>query len=180
MGRQAGIEVAGDYAPGQGCDVPSAGHGVRGCARVPARAAVAGALDRGHRRGSNCVLREAGATVERTLTPVAMLCRISEFYPTAVRELADALQVEARFIGTPEEPRKQHWRAALEEGRGCLLEAGGQVDDALSGGEISLFFSGGRAGGPTTPPRGGGFPPGGGGVVVVPHRRLLPPAAAPH
>src|SRR3954463_5649946 len=118
MGRQAGIEVAGDHAPGQGCDVPSAGHGVRGCTRVPARAAVAGALDRGHRRGRNSVLRDARATVERTLTPVAMLCRISEFYPTAVRELADALQVEARFIGTPEEPRKQHWRGGPRGGGG--------------------------------------------------------------
>src|SRR4051794_3212122 len=150
MGRQAGIEVDGDHALGQGCDVPSAGHGVRGCARVPARAAVAGALDRGHRRGSNCVLREAGATVERTLTPVAMLCRISEFYPTAVRELADALQVDARFIGSPEEPRKQHWQAALEDGRGCLLEAGGQVDDALAGGNFPLLIAGDCAIGLTT------------------------------
>src|SRR3954447_13400924 len=79
-----------------------------------------------------------------------MLCRISEFYPTAVRELADALQVEARFIGTPEEPRKQHWQAALEENRGCLLEAGGQVDDALAGGTFPLLIAGDCAIGLTT------------------------------
>jgi arginase len=80
--------------------------------------------------------------VERTLTPVGMLCRISEFYPTAVRELVDALGVEARFVGTPQEPRKQHWQAALEENRGCLLEAGGQVDDALAAGNFPLLIAG--------------------------------------
>ena len=80
--------------------------------------------------------------MERTLTAVAMLCRISEHYPTAVRELVEALGVEARFIGTPEEPRQQHWRSALEENRGCLLEAGGQVDDALAGGSFPLLIAG--------------------------------------
>jgi arginase len=80
--------------------------------------------------------------VERTLTPVGMLCRISEFYPTAVRELVEALGVEARFIGTPEEPHKQHWREALADGRGCLLEAGGQVDDALAAGNFPLLIAG--------------------------------------
>jgi arginase len=80
--------------------------------------------------------------VERTLTPVAMLCRISEHYPTAQLELAEALGVEPRRIGTPEEPREQHWREALEEGRGCLLEAGGQVDDALAAGQFPLLIAG--------------------------------------
>jgi arginase len=80
--------------------------------------------------------------VERTLTPVAMLCRISEHYPTSVRELVQALAVEARFIGEPSEPRKQHWKAALEENRGCLLEAGGQVDDALAAGNFPLLIAG--------------------------------------
>ena len=80
--------------------------------------------------------------MERSLTPVGMLCRISEFYPTAVRELAASLGVEARFIGTPEEPRRQHWQEALKDGRGCLLEAGGQVDDALAAGNFPLLISG--------------------------------------
>jgi arginase len=80
--------------------------------------------------------------VERTLTPVGMLCRISEFYPTAVRELAEVLGLDARFIGTPEEPRRQHWREALKDGRGCLLEAGGQIDDALSAGNFPLLIAG--------------------------------------
>jgi arginase family enzyme len=76
------------------------------------------------------------------LTPVGLLCRISEHYPTAVRELATALDVAARFIGTPEEPRQQHWKSALEENRGCLLEAGGQVDDALAAGNFPLLLAG--------------------------------------
>jgi arginase len=80
--------------------------------------------------------------MERSLTPVGMLCRISELHPPAVRELAEALGVEARFIGTPEEPRRQHWSEALKDGRGCLLEAGGQVDDALAAGNFPLLMSG--------------------------------------
>jgi arginase len=88
--------------------------------------------------------------VERTLTPVAMLCRISEHYPTAVRELVTALDVDARFIGEPSEPRKQNWKAALEENRGCLLEAGGQVDDALAAGGFPLLIAGDCAIGLTT------------------------------
>jgi arginase len=88
--------------------------------------------------------------VERALTPVAMLCRISEHYPTAVRELVAALAVEARFIGESQEPRKQHWQAALDENRGCLLEAGGQVDDALAAGNFPLLIAGDCAIGLTT------------------------------
>ena len=88
--------------------------------------------------------------MERTLTPVGMLCRISEHYPTAVRELVAALGVEARFIGESEEPRKQHWQAALDENRGCLLEAGGQVDDALAAGNFPLLIAGDCAIGLTT------------------------------
>jgi arginase family enzyme len=79
-----------------------------------------------------------------------MLCRISEHYPTAVRELVQALGVEARFVGASEEPRKQHWREALEENRGCLLEAGGQVDDALAAGNFPLLIAGDCAVGLTT------------------------------
>jgi hypothetical protein len=76
------------------------------------------------------------------LTPVALLCRISEHYPTAILELAERLGLEPRRIGTPAEPRQQHWREALEEGRGCLLEAGGQVDDALAEGAFPLLIAG--------------------------------------
>jgi arginase len=80
--------------------------------------------------------------MERTLTPVAMLCRISEDYETGQLQLADALGVEPRRIGSPEEPREQSWQDALEAGRGCLLEAGGQVDDALAAGAFPLLLAG--------------------------------------
>jgi arginase family enzyme len=73
---------------------------------------------------------------------VALLCRISEQSATAQLELAQALGVEPRRIGTPEEPRKVHWRDALTAGRGCLLEAGGQVDDALAAGNFPLLIAG--------------------------------------
>jgi arginase family enzyme len=79
-----------------------------------------------------------------------MMCRISEHYPTAQRELVEALGVEARFVGEQSEPRKQHWQAALEENRGCLLEAGGQVDDALAAGNFPLLIAGDCAIGLTT------------------------------
>src|SRR3954467_12452953 len=98
------------------------------------------------------------------LTPVCMLCRISEFYPAAQRELVEALGFDARFIGEPEEPRKQHWQAALEENRGCLLEAGGQVDDALAGGNFPLLIAGDCAIGLTTLPAGARPPPGARGL----------------
>src|SRR4051812_30261277 len=71
-----------------------------------------------------------------------MLCRISEHYPTAQLELAEVLGVEPRRIGSPDEPRKEHWSESLRDGRGCLLEAGGQVDDALAGGNFPLLFAG--------------------------------------
>jgi arginase family enzyme len=76
------------------------------------------------------------------LAAVALLCRVSEQSPTAQLELAQALGVEPRRIGTPEEPRRQHWSDALREGRGCLLEAGGQVDDALAAGQFPLLLAG--------------------------------------
>ena len=80
--------------------------------------------------------------MERPLTAVAILCRISEHYATAQLALAEALGVEPRRIGTPEEPHRQLWSDALEQGRGCLLEAGGQVDDALAAGQFPLLVAG--------------------------------------
>jgi arginase len=80
--------------------------------------------------------------VERTLTPVAMLCRISERAPHATRALAEALGEDPRFIGSEEEPRVAAWDEDLRSSRGCLLEAGGQVDDALAEGRFPLLVAG--------------------------------------
>ena len=59
--QSPGEEVAGAHAHGQGRDVPPAGHGLRGRAGVPARAADDRLLHRGHPGGRCGILREARA-----------------------------------------------------------------------------------------------------------------------
>jgi arginase len=49
---------------------------------------------------------------------------------------------EPRLIGTPGEPRAARFDDDLRESRGCLLEAGGQVDDALSDGKVPFLLAG--------------------------------------
>jgi arginase len=56
--------------------------------------------------------------------------------------VGDALGVEPRVIGTPGEPRAAGYDQDLRDSRGCLLEAGGQVDDALSGGNVPVILAG--------------------------------------
>ncbi|CAA9496716.1 MAG: Enoyl-CoA hydratase, partial [uncultured Solirubrobacteraceae bacterium] len=65
VGGQARRQVAGDDAPGQGGDVPPAGHGVRRGARVPACPALARVRDGRHPGGRQGVLREARPRLER-------------------------------------------------------------------------------------------------------------------
>jgi arginase family enzyme len=71
-----------------------------------------------------------------------MLCRISERAAHATRALAEALAEEPRFIGSEESPRTADWSDDLRGARGCLLEAGGQVDDALAAGTFPLLVAG--------------------------------------
>jgi arginase len=80
---------------------------------------------------------------------VGLRCRTSDRTPAAARgvdELAplvgERLGVEPRLIGTPGEPRDAGFEDDLRDSRGCLLEAGGQVDDALSGGNFPLLIAG--------------------------------------
>jgi arginase len=80
--------------------------------------------------------------VERTLTSIGMLCRTSERVPHATRALGEALPGEVRFVGSEGEPRTCSWEDDLRDGRGCLLEAGGQVDDALAQGSFPLLLAG--------------------------------------
>jgi arginase len=80
--------------------------------------------------------------VDRTLTPVGMLCRISERAEHATRELAEALADEPRLIGSVGAPRTASWQDDLRDSRGCLLEAGGQIDDALASGGFPLLVAG--------------------------------------
>ena len=80
---------------------------------------------------------------------VGLRCRTSDRTPGAARgveELAplvgERLGLEPRLIGTPGEPREARFDDDLRDSRGCLLEAGGQVDDALSGQNLPLLIAG--------------------------------------
>lgn len=80
---------------------------------------------------------------------VAHRCRTSERAPGAARGVqelaplvAKRLGRDPREIGTPSDPRVGDWREDLVSSRGCLLEAGGQVDDALSGGNAPVLLAG--------------------------------------
>jgi arginase family enzyme len=80
---------------------------------------------------------------------VGILCRTSDRSAAAARGvealaplLGKRLGREPRMIGTPGEARAGSFRDDLRESRGCLLEAGGQVDDALSGGNVPVLAAG--------------------------------------
>jgi arginase len=79
---------------------------------------------------------------------IAHRCRTSDRTPLAalgVETLAPLfgkrLGREPREIGTPGQPRVGDWREDLVDSRGCLLEAGGQVEDALMGGNAPVLLS---------------------------------------
>jgi arginase family enzyme len=71
--------------------------------------------------------------------PVALRCRTSDRTGALQRgvdalapRVAQRLDAEVRAIGSPGPPRAAGWGDDLRDSRGCLLEAGGQVDDALA------------------------------------------------
>ena len=77
---------------------------------------------------------------------VALCCRTADRTPggvvgaqTLAPLIGKRLGVEPRTIGTPVEPRETGYEEDLRESRGCLLEAGGQIDDALSGGRVPVL-----------------------------------------
>jgi len=79
--------------------------------------------------------------VERQIA--ALLCRTSDRGVEAAagtRELAELLG--ARIVGAPGEPRAAGYADDLRASRGCLLEAGGQVDDALDAGRVPILLAG--------------------------------------
>jgi arginase family enzyme len=83
-----------------------------------------------------------------TVSLIAHRCRTSDRTPLAalgVETLAPLfgkrLGREPREIGTPGRARIGDWREDLVESRGCLLEAGGQVEDALTGGNAPVLLS---------------------------------------
>ena len=79
---------------------------------------------------------------------VALRCRTSDRTPGGVRgvdalapRLARLLGVEPRLIGSPGDARPAGFEDDLRESRGCLLEAGGQVDDALGAGLLPVLLA---------------------------------------
>jgi arginase len=87
-------------------------------------------------------------TLSVAVSVIAMRCRTADRFPGApngVEILAplvgDALGVEPRYIGSSPEVRDTRFEDDLRESRGCLLEAGGQIDDALSAGDVPVMLA---------------------------------------
>ena len=79
---------------------------------------------------------------------VALLCRTSDRTPGGARgaealapRLARLLGVEPRMVGSAGDARPGGFADDLRESRGCLLEAGGQVDDALTAGLFPVLLA---------------------------------------
>lgn len=79
---------------------------------------------------------------------IGMLCRSSERVQDAAagtaalaRELAERHGGEARLIGSPSPMKVVGWEEDLRDSRGCLLEAGGQIDDALGAGRYPVLVA---------------------------------------
>jgi arginase len=87
--------------------------------------------------------------VEGSVSLVGLLCRTSDRTDggaRGVQELApvlgERLGVEPRLIGSPGEAQSAPFGDDLRDSHGCLLEAGGQVDDALTGGNVPVLLAG--------------------------------------
>jgi arginase family enzyme len=79
---------------------------------------------------------------------IALRCRTSDRDARGAQgaealahELARRIGIEARMIGSPGEPRDGHWEDDLRDSHGCLLEAGGQLEDAMTGGRYPVLTS---------------------------------------
>jgi arginase family enzyme len=82
--------------------------------------------------------------VARPLSVVALLCRTSDRTAGGARgaeALAQALDPDARIVGSPGEPRIASYSDDLRDSRGCILEAGGQVEDALAADRRPLLLA---------------------------------------
>jgi arginase family enzyme len=80
---------------------------------------------------------------------VGLLCRTSDRSAGGARGVetlaplvGKRLGREPRLIGTPGEPRQARFEEDLRDSRGCLLEAGGQVEDALTGANTPVVLAG--------------------------------------
>ena len=87
--------------------------------------------------------------MDGSLSVIGLLCRTSDRSAGHARgvaalapALADQAATTARMIGTAGEPRDADWSDDLRDSRGCLLEAGGQVDDALVADRFPVLVAG--------------------------------------
>ncbi len=82
--------------------------------------------------------------MDRPLSVTALRCRTSDRTAGGARgaeALALALDPGAKLVGTPGEPRVSSWEEDLRDSHGCLLEAGGQVEDMLAAGRFPVLTS---------------------------------------
>jgi arginase len=82
--------------------------------------------------------------VARPLSVTVLRCRTSDRTPGGARgaeSLGLALDPEARLVGTPGNAHIADWSDDLRDSRGCLLEAGGQVEDMLAAGAFPVLTS---------------------------------------
>jgi arginase len=81
--------------------------------------------------------------MDGTLSSVALLCRTSDRGPEGAEGAAELGRLlDARMIGTPGPFRDGRYDEDLRDARGCLLEAGGQIDDALDAGRRPVLLAG--------------------------------------
>ncbi|MGI8440057.1 MAG: arginase family protein [Thermoleophilaceae bacterium] len=89
-----------------------------------------------------------GALSRVGVSLVALRCRTSDRTAGGGRGvealaplLGERLGAPPRVIGSSTAPRTQRFEADLAESRGCLLEAGGQVEDALGGANVPVLLA---------------------------------------
>jgi arginase len=86
---------------------------------------------------------EGSLSVDDTRQVVAFLCRTSD---RSVHGMAGAAalgeHLGARAIGSVGAARDTAYAEDLAESRGCLLEAGGQLDDAFEAGKVPILLAG--------------------------------------
>jgi arginase len=83
-----------------------------------------------------------------TISLVVLRCRTSDRTDGAGRgaealgrSLGERLGMEPRIVGSAGDARPADWSDDLRESRGCILEAGGQVDDALVRGAFPVLLA---------------------------------------
>lgn len=73
---------------------------------------------------------------------VGLMCRTSDRTPDGARGTHELAELHgARIVGTCREPHGAGWEDDLRDGHGCLLEAAGQLDDALDAGRVPILIA---------------------------------------